>query len=246
MDLGKKLKKIRTDKGYSMEEMKNRLNTKYDLQISKSMISRWENGISEPVNTYLAAYAKEFNLDLNELLGIDNPDKTENYTNIISHRQLTKDEKEILKPFNKLNTEGKDKSIGYTWDLVDSGKYEETETIEAIGGAAAGDGYGYLDTVTVQRTITKKERPSYDVIIPVEGNSMEPTIPDGSLAFVKVETNYDNGKIYVVDADSKVYIKKVYFENNQIVLKSINKDYDDIIIDENQTFRVIGEVVDWE
>lgn len=71
MKLGDKLKKIRLDKNMSMEELKNLLNNKYDLNMSKSMISRWENGKSEPINTYLSAYAKEFNLDMNDLLDID-------------------------------------------------------------------------------------------------------------------------------------------------------------------------------
>jgi transcriptional regulator with XRE-family HTH domain len=34
------------------------------------MISRWENNLSEPTNSYLSAYARFFNLDLNELLDI--------------------------------------------------------------------------------------------------------------------------------------------------------------------------------
>lgn len=84
MNLGDKLKKVRIDNGYSMEEMKNILNSKYDLQISKSMISRWENGVSEPINTYLSAYAKEFNLDMNDLLGIDLKD----IPNIIIHEKI--------------------------------------------------------------------------------------------------------------------------------------------------------------
>lgn len=71
MNLGQKLKSIRTDNNLTMEELKNLLNRKYDLNISKSMISRWENEKSEPLNTYLSAYAKEFDLDLNELLGIN-------------------------------------------------------------------------------------------------------------------------------------------------------------------------------
>lgn len=70
MNLGSKLKRIRIDNGYSMEELKSLLNDKYDLSISKSMISRWENNQTEPLNTYLSAYAKEFNLDMNGLLDI--------------------------------------------------------------------------------------------------------------------------------------------------------------------------------
>lgn len=71
MKLGNKLKDIRKENNLSMEELKNILNYKYDLNISKSMISRWENNKSEPFNTYLSAYAKEFNLDMNDLLDIE-------------------------------------------------------------------------------------------------------------------------------------------------------------------------------
>lgn len=71
MKLGNKLKTIRKENNLSMEELKNILNHKYDLNISKSMISRWENNKSEPFNTYLSAYAKEFNLDMNDLLNIE-------------------------------------------------------------------------------------------------------------------------------------------------------------------------------
>lgn len=69
--IGDKLKKIRLDNGYSMEELKNLFNKKYGLNISKSMISRWENNVNEPANTFVSAYAKEFDLDLNELYEIN-------------------------------------------------------------------------------------------------------------------------------------------------------------------------------
>lgn len=69
--LGQKLKEIRLQNNLSMDELTERLNRKYELNISKSMVSRWENNKSEPLNTYLSAYAKEFNQDMNYLLGIN-------------------------------------------------------------------------------------------------------------------------------------------------------------------------------
>lgn len=71
MPLSDKLKDIRVRNGLTMEELVDRLNKKYGVNISKSMISRWENGHSEPVNSFLAIYAKEFGVDLNFLLGLD-------------------------------------------------------------------------------------------------------------------------------------------------------------------------------
>lgn len=82
MKLGDKLKAIRTENDMSMEELKNTLNYKYDLNISKSMISRWENNKSEPFNTYLSAYAREFNLDMNDLLDIEDKNDLSNIPGI--------------------------------------------------------------------------------------------------------------------------------------------------------------------
>lgn len=82
MKLGDKLKVIRTENNMSMEELKNILNYKYDLNISKSMISRWENHKSEPLNTYLSAYAREFNLDMNDLLDIEDKNDLSNIPGI--------------------------------------------------------------------------------------------------------------------------------------------------------------------
>ena len=68
--LGEKLKKIRTDNGLTMDELIVRLNEKHDLNISKSMVSRWENGHAVPLNMFVAAYAKEFGIDMNYLIGL--------------------------------------------------------------------------------------------------------------------------------------------------------------------------------
>lgn len=227
------LKNQREEIGVSQQEVANYVG------VSKSAVSRWESGdIKNMGIDKLKKYSEIMKIDPLTILNYEEEENTK--------RLLSEGEKNILRPFNKLNDEGQEKSIEYTWDLVASNKYEKLEVVEAIGGAAAGSGFGYLDTVTVEKTISKKYRPSYDLIIPVEGDSMEPKIYDGSLAFVRVSTDYENGKIYVVDADGKVYIKKVYFENDHIKLRSINTSYDDIIIDDSSSFRVIGEVVDWE
>ena len=64
------LKELRLEKDLSMDELSERLNKTYSLKITKSMISRWENGQASPNNTYLSAYAKFFNIDLNYLVGL--------------------------------------------------------------------------------------------------------------------------------------------------------------------------------
>ncbi|MFL8887586.1 helix-turn-helix domain-containing protein [Helcococcus kunzii] len=65
------LKDLRIKNNLTLDELAERLN-KYDgVDISKGTISRWENGTREPKNTYVSAYAKEFNIDLNILYGLE-------------------------------------------------------------------------------------------------------------------------------------------------------------------------------
>lgn len=75
MNLGVKLKTLRESKNFTMEELANEFNKNYDINIGKSMISRWEAEKTTPLNTYLACYAKYFNVTLDYLLGlnIENP-----------------------------------------------------------------------------------------------------------------------------------------------------------------------------
>lgn len=73
MTLGSQLRQCRQNRDLSMDSLVNEFNRLYGLKTTKSMISRWENDLSTPTNAYLSAYAKYFNLDLNELLGINPP-----------------------------------------------------------------------------------------------------------------------------------------------------------------------------
>ncbi len=84
--LGQKLKDVRTENHLSMNDLINEFQRNYDLKVTKSMISRWEHDLASPSNSYLAAYAKYFNLDMNELLGIDSA-KTEKYSSVLNRAQ---------------------------------------------------------------------------------------------------------------------------------------------------------------
>lgn len=70
-DLGQKLKSLRQFKNLTMEELANILNEKFNFNITRGMISRWENNKSEPMTVYLRAYAEMFCVSLDYLLGLD-------------------------------------------------------------------------------------------------------------------------------------------------------------------------------
>ncbi|MCI7432447.1 helix-turn-helix domain-containing protein [Megasphaera elsdenii] len=85
--LGEKLKEVRTEKHLSMNDLSNEFKKCYDLNVTKSMISRWEHDLAQPSNSFLAAYAKFFNLDMNSLLGIDNQNSGKTYSSILNRAQ---------------------------------------------------------------------------------------------------------------------------------------------------------------
>ncbi|WP_414838908.1 LexA family protein [Carnobacterium sp. TMP28] len=79
----------------------------------------------------------------------------------------------------------------------------------------------------------------------VQGDSMEPEIKDGSIVFYKQQENVVNGEIAIVEVDGDGGTrKKVKFDydNDKIILQSLNDKYQDIILNGSQV-RIIGKVV---
>lgn len=114
----KRLKQLREANQMTQGQLGDLINT------TRQSISNYEMGKREPDYVTLEALADIFNVDMNYLLG--KTDKT-TYIPSSSHRQLSKNEENLINSFNMLNNEGKEKVLNYTQDLVDSGKYS-TET----------------------------------------------------------------------------------------------------------------------
>ena len=63
---GKRLKELRLEKGLGQVELANKIN------VSKSIISLWENGLREPTLSYLKLLARFFETTIDDLTGDDN------------------------------------------------------------------------------------------------------------------------------------------------------------------------------
>ncbi len=70
-------------------------------------------------------------------------------------------------------------------------------------------------------------------LMKAQGNSMSPKIESGDYLFVKMTQDtpkYLEG-IYIVSYDGELYVKDLQLSRNKLVMRSINKDYEDIVID---------------
>lgn len=68
-DLGKKLKELREQKEMTMDMVVEDMNMKFNIEISRGHLSRWENGKNYP-SLYLAAFlCKYYDVSLDYLIG---------------------------------------------------------------------------------------------------------------------------------------------------------------------------------
>ena len=118
--------------------------------------------------------------------------------------------------------------------------YRQTAQRRVSGVVSAGSGSMQEDDLDMEVSFYEDEIPDdYDAIAYVVGNSMEPKIKNGDYLFIKNTQQVDFNTIGIFQVDGSNYVKKL----RQGYLESLNPDYEDIHLDENNDIRTIGEVV---
>ena len=113
---------------------------------------------------------------------------------------------------------------------------------------AAGVGYPYQENNETYSVYTDRDDlPTYDIASYITGDSMEPVYHNGDVALIPLGYDSIHGGVYAVDYEGKAFLKEVYFEGDSIRLVSLNKKYDDIIIDlpvdPGTYLNIVGKVV---
>ena len=197
-----------------------------ELGISFQAYSAWERGIKEP--------SKEKVAQLEKILKV-----VKGYFTQI----------EIVRLYNSLSKQGKDKVVLYARNLA---KEEQTQKVPTmperlyeyhvyermsagIGASVYGD--QNFDTVYFNEEL------AHDFASWVSGDSMEPKYQNGSVALIR-ETGFDyDGAVYAVVCNNQTYIKRVYREEDGLRLVSINPKYKDIFISYEDDPRIVGIIV---
>ena len=122
-------------------------------------------------------------------------------------------------------------------------------SIPVMAKASAGNGYlNFSNQPLYNKLIRKNGFHEHCYLIEVSGNSMEPLIQDGAYVVVDpYQTDYIEGKVYVLKYADEVYIKRVILKSEAkvMILKSINPDYEDIYIptEQSEQVKIIGRAV---
>lgn len=79
--------------------------------------------------------------------------------------------------------------------------------------------------------------------VKVEGDSMEPKIPNGSTIIIKKDIQIESGEIGAFNLNDENFVKQKKLVKDKLVLHSFNLAYDDKVVSEFDDFKEYGKVV---
>lgn len=178
--------------------------------------------------------------------GRELPTVDERFTNVTDiYRKLSPErQEEARRSMNRqLRSQNivKMEEIQKAQDLYES-LGEEFEDIGLYGEVSAGTGVWVSDE-PVEIIKYPVPVPNHDIALRVNGNSMEPMFHDGDVVFVKKTPEVHHGSIIIIIVNDSAYIKKLYRRGSEVRLISLNPQYEDIILNPDDTIEIIGNLI---
>lgn len=84
-----------------------------------------------------------------------------------------------------------------------------------------------------------------DFGIRIQGDSMEPTIADGTIVWVRKTPEMRNGQIGIFMIDDSAVCKRYYMDKGKVRLESDNDAYEPIIMHDFEQFGIVGRVLEY-
>ena len=250
MTLGERIKSTREALKMTQEELGALCNT------TKQTIFKYETGIVENIPLdRLEQLAERLGVTPAYLTGWD----------VNAADALPEKLAELAEPFGKLSDDGQAKVIGYTADLVSSGRYVRPEPARIVPfpkakrrrdgfveyrvydqPAAAGLG-NYIDApdFSVEQYPAMLAPEGAEFGVRISGYSMEPDIPNGCTVFVRPTPAVEPGDVGIFVLEGQAYCKKLIADHKarRALLRSINKSYPDLVVEDASRLRTIGKVL---
>ncbi len=229
--IGSRIKEYRLLRGMTQQDIADALG-----ESSGRVIYNWEKGIGRPDCDKLARLCDLLDVSADELIGCKS-----------MAQRPTATEWGTLQKYRALDEHGKE-VVDY---LIDS----EYKRVTAVARkpkarlltidfynypASAGTG-NFLDTETPEQILVKEspKAEAADYVIPITGDSMEPTYHDGDKVLVEKCDSVGIGEIGIFVVNGDVYIKEL---GNKCLI-SHNEKYRPIPLTENDSVYCCGKVI---
>ena len=70
MEIKDRIKELRIEKGLTLDMLVFDINNKYNVELNKGLVSKWENGHNDPSLKYAGYLAQYFDVSLDYLIGL--------------------------------------------------------------------------------------------------------------------------------------------------------------------------------
>lgn len=210
-------------RGWSLSEFARK------LDLPKSSISRYFNKSRQlPINK-INLFADTLGVSSEYLLGIK-----------ISNNDL-------LDIYNKLDSKRQTKVYDYASRQLEeqNGIQEEKVVYLVRGRQSAAGSMIYVDDVDAEMGVLPSSivPNGANELVQITGDSMEPLIKKGSEVYLRYQPAVEDGEIAIVRVeDEGVTCKYLYRDGQNIILRSENPKYEDIVVDAEKV-SVIGKVL---
>ena len=84
--------------------------------------------------------------------------------------------------------------------------------------------------------------PSSAIALKMKDDSMAPTIAKNSYFFVELNSPLSNKDLGIFSYNDKILVRKFTTRNGKITLKALNSEIEDIKVNDNDTFYIIGKI----
>lgn len=220
------------------------------IKLSKSALSQYVNGVQEPDQGRIFLLAKTLNVNEPWLMGYD----------VMKEREYKKDNDDenihskICSKSSKLEEIRQKRVLAFIEQHLAVQQEEKKgdniihfnnysgQDLQVNGFLSAGTGETLFDDVAFKTTY-KGYIPPHDIALQVNGDSMEPIFENKQIIFVEKTTQIKSGQIGVVIIDGEAYLKKVFINDDNIRLVSLNKKYKDMYFFKDHDVRLVGRVI---
>ena len=216
-------------KGWSLSEFARR------LDLPKSSVSRYFNKNRQLPLNKINLFADVLGVSSEYLLGI----QTNN-----SEKQTQND---LLKVYNRLNEDRQKNVYRFAINQLNEQRRKSNDKVAYIvrGRQSAAGSMIHVDDVDAEMGVLPSSivPNGANELVQITGDSMEPIIKKGSEVYLRYQPIVEDGEIAIVRIeDDGVTCKYLYRDGKNIILKSENPEYEDIVVDAEKV-SVIGKVL---
>lgn len=216
-------------KGWSLSEFARR------LDLPKSSVSRYFNKNRQLPLNKINLFADVLGVSSEYLLGIQT-NKSEKQT-----------QNDLLKVYNRLNEDRQKNVYRFAINQLNEQRGKSNDKVAYIvrGRQSAAGSMIHVDDVDAEMGVLPSSivPNGANELVQITGDSMEPLIKKGSEVYLRYQPIVEDGEVAIVRVeDDGVTCKYLYRDGKNVILKSENPEYEDIVVDAEKV-SVIGKVL---